>query len=151
MYVALSGPKGHESVLIREDYVPDGGTGKKTRIVDEGATYYGPFAATGDLETFLELIRQTYPLRLCSGPLERHKNPCLYHHIHKCCAPCTGDVDEKEYKAYIDEIRDLLSGNDMRTRERLAPSQHRRRRPEEGGADHEGVRLDRRRAGPRRP
>ena len=92
---------------------------KTRRIVDDGSTYYGPFAATGDLETFLDLIRQTYPLRLCSGPLERHKNPCLYHHIHKCCAPCIGAVDEKEYKAYIDEIRDLLSGNDMRTRERL--------------------------------
>lgn len=92
---------------------------KTRRIVDDGSTYYGPFAATGDLETFLDLIRQTYPLRLCSGPLERHKSPCLYHHIHKCCAPCIGAVDEKEYKAYIDEIRDLLSGNDMRTRERL--------------------------------
>lgn len=33
MYVALSGPKGHESVQIREDYVPDGGGKKKTRII----------------------------------------------------------------------------------------------------------------------
>lgn len=34
MYVALSGPKGHESVTIREDYIPTGGTKKKVRIVE---------------------------------------------------------------------------------------------------------------------
>ena len=92
---------------------------KTRRILDDGSSYYGPFSATGALETCLDLIRETYPLRLCSGPIEKHKSPCLYHHIHKCSAPCIGAVDERTYKGYIDEIRDFLSGNDVKTAERL--------------------------------
>ena len=33
MYVAICGPKGKESVSIREDYRPDGQERKKTRVI----------------------------------------------------------------------------------------------------------------------
>ena len=86
---------------------------KTRRILDDGSSYYGPFSATGALETYLDLIRSNYPLRLCSGPIERHRSPCLYYHIHKCPGPCIGMIDEKTYQGYVDEIRDFLCGNDV--------------------------------------
>ena len=33
MYVAICGPKGKESVSIREDYIPQGSDKKKTRVI----------------------------------------------------------------------------------------------------------------------
>ncbi len=92
---------------------------KTRRIIDDGSSYYGPFSATGALETYLDLIRDNYPLRLCSGPVERHHTSCLYYHIHKCSAPCIGAISEKDYKVYVDEIQDFLSGNDVSLIQRL--------------------------------
>lgn len=92
---------------------------KTRRIVPDGAGYYGPYPQTGALETYLELVRDNYPLRLCQGPLKPRKTPCLYYHIHKCCGPCIDAVDEKEYGSYVDEIREFLSGDDRSLISRL--------------------------------
>ena len=92
---------------------------KTRRILDDGSSYFGPFSATGALETYLKLIRENYPLRLCSGSLEQHKSPCLYYHIHKCSAPCIGNISQKDYRTYVDEIKDFLSGNDVTLIEKL--------------------------------
>ncbi len=92
---------------------------KTRRIIDDGSSYYGPFSATGALETYLDLIRSNYPLRLCSGPVESHKTPCLYYHIHKCSAPCINKISSREYNVYVDEIRSFLSGSDVQLIEKL--------------------------------
>lgn len=92
---------------------------KTRRLVDDGSSYFGPFSATGALEAYMDLIRDNYPLRRCSGPIERHKEACLYYHMHKCPGPCIGAVSEKEYKASVDEIRSFLSGDDERLMKRL--------------------------------
>lgn len=85
---------------------------KTRRIIDDGSSYYGPFAQESALETYLNLVKSNYPIRLCQGVLKERKTPCLYYHIGKCSAPCVGAVDEKEYKAWIDEIKAFLSGDD---------------------------------------
>ena len=85
---------------------------KTRRLVPDGASYFGPFPQTGALESYLELVRSSYPLRLCAGPLKMRKVPCLYYHIHKCSGPCIGAIDEKQYATYINEIKEFLSGDD---------------------------------------
>ena len=92
---------------------------KTRRIIPDGSSYFGPFPAGGALETYLDLIRENYPLRLCSGRIENHKSPCLYYHIHKCAAPCIGKISAKDYMAYVDEIKEFLSGDDMKMISRL--------------------------------
>ncbi len=92
---------------------------KTRRILPDGAGYYGPYPAQEALNTYLELVRNNYPLRLCSGPLEKRTRPCLYYHIHKCSAPCIGKISAKEYGAYVEEIRDFLSGDNRSVIEKL--------------------------------
>ncbi len=118
--ILLKDGKSYPMIKITKEKFPR--VYKTRRILDDGSSYFGPFPANGALDTYLELIRQNYPLRLCSGPIEKHKTPCLYYHIHKCSAPCIGQVDEKEYRAYIDEIKDFLSGDDVKLISRLQKS-----------------------------
>ena len=92
---------------------------KTRRILPDGAGYYGPYPQAEALNTYLELVRNNYPLRLCKGPLEKRIKPCLYYHIHKCSAPCIGRISKKEYAEYVEEIRSFLSGDNRAAVEKL--------------------------------
>ncbi|MGM0431089.1 MAG: excinuclease ABC subunit UvrC [Spirochaetota bacterium] len=83
----------------------------KTRyIVQDGSEYFGPYADVGKLDSFLELIDKLFPLRKCKGPLRKRYAPCLYYHIGRCKAPCTGAVSKEEYQQLVDQVRGFLSG-----------------------------------------
>lgn len=92
---------------------------KTRRILPDGADYFGPFSQGKQLETYLELIRAGYHLRLCHGDLRKRQSPCLYYHIHKCFGPCIGGVTSEEYCEEVKEIREFLSGNDQKSLIRL--------------------------------
>ena len=81
---------------------------KTRRILPDGASYYGPFPKVKQLEDYVELIRSTYHLRLCSGVLKKRDKPCLYYHIHKCLGPCIGNANKKEYSEEVAEIKEFL-------------------------------------------
>ena len=87
---------------------------KTRRILPDEANYYGPFPKGKQLEDYIELIRSTYHLRLCSGPLKKREKPCLYYHIHKCLGPCVYKECKNEYLDEIAEIKEFLSGNDQK-------------------------------------
>ena len=92
---------------------------KTRRILPDGADYFGPFSQGKQLETYLELIRAGYHLRLCHGDLRKRQSPCLYYHIHKCLGPCIGGVTSADYCEEVKEIREFLSGNDQKSLIRL--------------------------------
>jgi len=84
----------------------------KTRyIVDDGASYFGPYPSGEVLEKYLELVKKRFPLRKCRGSLKPRKTPCLYYHIGSCLAPCCGKADKKEYANYVRKVKTFLSGN----------------------------------------
>ena len=85
---------------------------KTRRIIKDGSKYFGPYPGEKRLNTYLELVNQTFPLRLCTGPLKKRSTPCLYYHIHRCSGPCIGAVEEKDYKEYITQVEKFLSGDD---------------------------------------
>ena len=92
----------------------------KTRQVQRGAEYYGPYSSVWVLDTLLELIRNIYPVRTCNGYMDPLKitegkyKPCLQYHIKKCLAPCNGTQRLEDYQAMIDEIREIVKGNSHR-------------------------------------
>ena len=78
------------------------------RVLKDGARYFGPYTAAGAVHESLKLLRKLFPLRSC-----RHMNadrPCLEHHIKRCLAPCTGQVDPAEYAAMIKAVCLFLEG-----------------------------------------
>lgn len=85
---------------------------KTRRIIKDGSKYYGPYAKLGELNTYLDLVAKSFPLRLCSGPLSKRKEACLYYHIGRCCAPCINKISKEEYGKYIRACEDFLSGDD---------------------------------------
>lgn len=85
---------------------------KTRRIIKDGSKYFGPYPGEKRLNTYLDLVNQTFPLRLCSGPLKKRESPCLYYHIHRCSGPCIGAIEEKDYQEYILQVEKFLSGDD---------------------------------------
>ena len=80
------------------------------RIIDDGSTYFGPFPNVAMLDTYLALIEKLFPLRKCRGDLKKRTEPCLYYHIGRCLAPCTGKASLSEYMEQVEAVRKLLSG-----------------------------------------
>ncbi len=85
---------------------------KTRRILPDGASYFGPYPQGMALDTYLELVRTSYPLRLCQGPLKKRDKACLYYHIHRCSGPCINAVSEEEYGSYVKQIAQFLNGDD---------------------------------------
>ena len=85
---------------------------KTRRIIKDGSKYFGPYAKPGELNTYLDLVAKSFPLRLCSGPLSKRKDACLYYHIGRCSAPCINKISKQEYGRYIKACEDFLSGDD---------------------------------------
>ena len=85
-----------------------------TRTVrNDGARYFGPFTAVGSLRQALDVIKRLYTVRSCRYDLpgETPDRPCLDYHIGRCKAPCVGKQTEADYRAMIDEIVQILSGD----------------------------------------
>lgn len=80
------------------------------RIQKDGARYFGPYVPSGPMWSTLSFIRNNFPVRTCKYSLEKRMRPCVQHQIKRCVAPCTGEVDHKEYLAMIHDISLLLEG-----------------------------------------
>ena len=85
---------------------------KTRRVVKDGSSYYGPYPDGSRLDEYLRMVEDNYPLRKCQGALKERKSPCLYYHIHKCAAPCIGAIGSRDYRRYVKEVEDFLSGDD---------------------------------------
>ena len=77
------------------------------------AKYFGPYAHVNNLNAYIDFLEKAFPLRLCSGPLSKHKKECLYYHMGRCSGPCIGKITPEEYGQYIKAIERFLSGDDM--------------------------------------
>ncbi|RJQ43774.1 MAG: excinuclease ABC subunit UvrC [Gaiellales bacterium] len=77
-----------------------------------GVAYFGPFANAGMVRDTIEMLGRIFPFRKCRGASPgRHTGaPCLNYHIGLCLAPCDGKVDAVEYRAMINRVVRLLSG-----------------------------------------
>lgn len=84
---------------------------KTRRIIRDGSRYFGPFPSAGLLNIYMETIERMFPLRKCRGPLKKRENPCLYYHIGRCTAPCAGKTTVEEYNKIVQQIENLLSGD----------------------------------------
>jgi len=85
--------------------------------INDGSRYYGPYANLTAMNIVLELIRALYPLRTCTYNLSPENvaagkfKVCLEYHLGNCKGPCEGLQDEETYAQYIQQIRNILSGN----------------------------------------
>ncbi|XEQ94201.1 UvrABC system protein C [Sporomusa carbonis] len=91
--------------ITNEDYPRVYATRK---VQKDGARYFGPYTSAGAVHETLRLLKSLFPLRSCRN-LDA-KRPCLEHHIKRCLAPCTGNVDKAAYGEMIKAVSLLLEG-----------------------------------------
>lgn len=87
---------------------------KTRRIIQDGSKYYGPYPDVRRLDTYLDMVRESFPLRLCGGFLKKKDSPCLYYHMKKCSGPCIGAISEKDYGEYVHQVESFLDGDDSK-------------------------------------
>ena len=91
------------------------------RIENDGAEYFGPFTDTSAVRRTMRSIRTIFPLRDCrerrAGRIAGRE--CLNFHIGRCRAPCTGRIDEEEYREIVEEVRLFLKGRARRLGESI--------------------------------
>ena len=76
--------------------------------------YFGPYTSGGAVKDVIELLRKLYQVRSCSRNLPRDcgkDRPCLYYHMKQCTGPCTGHVDQKQYRENIQKVIRFLNGD----------------------------------------
>ncbi len=83
--------------------------------------YYGPFASVWAVNRTVTALQRAFLLRSCSDPFfESRTRPCLLHQIKRCSAPCTGEIDYKDYSVLVREARAFLSGRSRNVKDELA-------------------------------
>lgn len=87
------------------------------QIKKDGAEYYGPYPSVTTMFILLDLIKQLYPLRICSLDLSQENidnkkfKACLEFQIGKCKAPCIGNQSLEDYDRGISHIREIVKGD----------------------------------------
>ncbi len=77
----------------------------------DGARYFGPFTSAWSVRQTLKMLKDTFPFRSCSRPLNgTDSRPCLEYHIGHCLAPCTGVVGQQQYAEVIRQVILFLEG-----------------------------------------
>jgi excinuclease ABC subunit C len=83
--------------------------------------YYGPFASVWAVNRTVNALQRAFLLRSCSDPFfESRTRPCLLYQIKRCAAPCTRQIDFKEYATLVREANEFLSGRSKRVKDELA-------------------------------
>ncbi len=79
----------------------------------DGARYFGPFQSRRVVEAALEVVHKLFPIRTCTRglpPQAEPSEPCMRYHMHRCLAPCRGDVDPAAYEGMMEQIIAFLGG-----------------------------------------
>jgi excinuclease ABC subunit C len=83
--------------------------------------YYGPFASVWAVNRTINALQRAFLLRSCSDPFfESRTRPCLLYQIKRCSAPCTKEIDFKDYSVLVREANAFLSGRSKTVKDELA-------------------------------
>jgi excinuclease ABC subunit C len=81
------------------------------RVENDGARYFGPYAAMWAVQNTLRTLRRAFPYLTCDREITgQDERACLFYDIKLCNAPCIGAVNKEQYRAMIKELMDVLSG-----------------------------------------
>jgi excinuclease ABC subunit C len=93
-----------------------------SRVLDDGATYYGPFPRVAALARITRELSQLLGLRDCPGDtpiffddqlemfVPGRAPRCLRADLRTCLAPCCGGTSAKDYRAMVTVARRFLEG-----------------------------------------
>lgn len=81
------------------------------RMAKDRHRYFGPYVSVGAARSTMKLMNRLFPIRKCKGPTpEDRSRPCLHHQMGQCPAPCCFEIDTEEYRRWVDQAAQFLSG-----------------------------------------
>lgn len=82
-------------------------------ILNDGAEYFGPFRSGTLAREVVETVYRSFGLRQCTEMLRPsvEKQPCFYHQIKRCGAPCAELQSREDYLQEVERARHFLSGS----------------------------------------
>lgn len=95
---------------------------KVRQVKRDGGVYFGPFPNAYAVNDTIRFLQRIFGIRTCSLNFDqgqRLKRPCLNYYIGQCPAPCADKADEAKYLQGIEEVAELLKGNDQSVRRLL--------------------------------
>jgi excinuclease UvrABC nuclease subunit len=72
----------------------------------------GPFRRSGTVAATVAFLTEQLGLRQCSEPLRPGQSACALLDMGKCLGPCVGAVDQRDYRAAVDQAISTLEGRD---------------------------------------
>jgi DNA polymerase III subunit epsilon len=80
------------------------------QVLDDGATYLGPFSAARSADRAVAALHETFQIRQCKGRLPRSpsRSACVLAQIGRCLSPCDGSVTPEIYAAQVERLRRAL-------------------------------------------
>lgn len=84
-----------------------------SRVVEDGADYYGPFGGRHVTQQLIDTIRLTFKLPGCGKKFPRDlgkTRPCLNYHMNNCDAWCQLGKSPQEYQTVMKQVTLLLQG-----------------------------------------
>jgi DNA polymerase-3 subunit epsilon len=86
------------------------------KVLDDGATYLGPFASARTAELAMAAAHEALPLRQCTKRLSvRLLSPaCVLAEMRRCGAPCQGEESIEAYAVHAQAFRDAVAGDPTR-------------------------------------
>jgi len=85
-----------------------------SKVVDDDASYFGPFGSRGITQDLLNMIQTTLLLPNCNKLFPRDigkSRPCLHYHMNQCEGWCRRECSQEDYRIRIEQARQLLLGN----------------------------------------
>lgn len=83
------------------------------QVLNDGAKYIGPYLSAWTIKDTVEEARKIFRLPSCTRKFPQEigrGRPCLNYYIKQCCAPCRGQVSQKEYNEAVQEALDFIRG-----------------------------------------
>lgn len=80
----------------------------------DGAEYFGPFGSRGVTQAVSSAITEALKLPDCKKQFPRDvgkDRPCLNYHMNRCAGWCQANKTQAEYRALMEQARQLLQGN----------------------------------------
>ena len=112
--ILLKDDKTYPSICVTKEEFP---RIFKTRNINlKTGEYFGPYSHIATMYALLDIIKELYIPRPCALPM--HKDGvengkyelCLNYQIGKCKGPCAGKQSKEDYRADIEECKEILRG-----------------------------------------
>ena len=118
--ILLKDDKGYNYIKITKEEFPRIREAKQ--MLDDNATYIGPFVSTFSVKNAVEETLRIFKLPQCNKKFPRDYNksrPCLNGFMGICCAPCNGRITKEEYKSAINDATAFLKGGAKKSVEEM--------------------------------